>query len=276
MPQWRLAALVGLAVAASAGAALAQRAPAVGGVSGVVLAPHVALYNLSLGPSKSGSSVVDLRGRLAIEVSDLCDGFAVSQRIRMDVVNTEGGEVTTDFSLTGWEGRDGLRYRFSLTNDTGGRRVEEYVGQARLGGRGKGGKATLERPPGMTVDLPPGTIFPTEHLALVVSKAKAGQSIVAAKVFDGAGEDGLYDVNGVITPAAAAENKGPVAAIKGLRAWRVRMAYFPMAKAADQPEYEVGFRLFENGVSDQLLIDYGDFAMKGELVRLDLSPKPSC
>jgi hypothetical protein len=194
----------------------------------------------------------------------------------MDVVNTEGGEVTTDFSLTGWEGRDGLRYRFSLINDTGGRRVEEYVGQARLGGRGKAGKAMLERPPGMTVDLPAGTIFPTEHLALVVSKAKAGASIVAAKVFDGAGEDGLYDVNGVITPAAAAESTGPVAAIKGQRAWRVRMAYFPMAKGADRPEYEVGFRLFENGISDQLLIDYGDFAMKGELVRLDLSPKPDC
>ena len=277
MPQWRLAAVVGLTLALAGGGAVAQKAPAgIGGVAGVALAPHVALYDLSLGSAKTGSGVTRLRGKLAIEVNDLCDGFAVSQRIRMDVASNDGDEVTTDFSLSGWEGRDGLRYRFSLTNDTGGRRVEEYLGQAQLTGRGKGGRATLERPPGMKVELPPGTIFPTEHLALVVSRAKAGDTIVAAKVFDGAGDDGLYDVNGVVTKAPAAEAKGPLTAIKGQRAWRVRLAYFPIAKPTDRPEYEVGFRLFENGISDQLLIDYGDFAMKGELVRLELSPKPDC
>ncbi len=277
VPQWRLAAVAGLAMAAAAGVI---GAPAVlgaaGGVSGVALVPHLAFYDLSLGHSRSGSGVVGLRGRLAIEVNDLCDGFAVSQRIRMGVASEERGEVTTDFSLSGWESRDGQRYRFSLINDTGGRRVEEYVGQAQLTGHGKGGRADLERPPGMKVELPPGTIFPTEHLALVISKAKAGETLVAAKVFDGAGEDGIYDVNGVITAAPAAEAAGPIAAMKGQRAWRVRLAYFPMTRGADRPEYEVGFRLFENGVSDQLVIDYGDFAMKGELVRLDLLPKPDC
>jgi hypothetical protein len=41
-------------------------------------------------------------------------------------------------------------------------------------------------------------------------------------------------------------------------------------------EYELSFRLFANGVSRDLLINYGDILIHGELTRLDFHEPASC
>jgi hypothetical protein len=64
--------------------------------------------------------------------------------------------------------------------------------------------------------------------------------------------------------------------LKARPTWRVRLAFFPLLSKTDGPQYEVGLRLFDNGVSDQLVIDYGEFAMKGTLIQLELLPQPDC
>ncbi|MGG2362624.1 EipB family protein, partial [Salmonella enterica] len=34
--------------------------------------------------------------------------------------------------------------------------------------------------------------------------------------------------------------------------------------------------LYENGISDDLVLDYGDYAMKGTMIRLEVLPAPRC
>jgi len=38
----------------------------------------------------------------------------------------------------------------------------------------------------------------------------------------------------------------------------------------------MSFKLYANGVSRDLLMDYGDFSLKGTLVKLDFLPEDNC
>jgi hypothetical protein len=38
----------------------------------------------------------------------------------------------------------------------------------------------------------------------------------------------------------------------------------------------MSFKLYENGVSRDLRMDYGDFVLKGNLVKLDFLPADAC
>ena len=47
------------------------------------------------------------------------------------------------------------------------------------------------------------------------------------------------------------------------------LAYFTPGDQDGIPEYEVRLRLYQNGVASDLVLDYGDFAMRARLSRLD-------
>ena len=54
--------------------------------------------------------------------------------------------------------------------------------------------------------------------------------------------------------------------------WPVDIAYFDdIAKGGeDTPEYRISFKLYENGLTRDLEMDYGDFVITGKLVDLDV------
>ena len=70
----------------------------------------------------------------------------------------------------------------------------------------------------------------------------------------------------------AAKDKG----LGELASWPVSIGYFE-AKGGDlTPSYQIDFRLYENGVSRELLIDYGDFSIHGTLTSLEYIKAPEC
>jgi hypothetical protein len=60
------------------------------------------------------------------------------------------------------------------------------------------------------------------------------------------------------------------------RRWPVSMAYYELATQSDTPKFEASFLLGEDGVLRDLVLDYGDFKLKGELEQLDLLERPDC
>ena len=61
-----------------------------------------------------------------------------------------------------------------------------------------------------------------------------------------------------------------------LASWPVSIGYFE-AKGGDlTPSYQIDFRLYENGVSRDLLIDYGDFSIHGTLTSLEYLKATEC
>ena len=61
------------------------------------------------------------------------------------------------------------------------------------------------------------------------------------------------------------------------RRWPVSIAYFDDTdKSEGLPSYRINFKLYRNGVTRDLKMDYGDFSMTGKLVNLELFDAPKC
>ena len=236
------------------------------------LRPHRALYDLDLAAVRGGSEIVALRGRMALEWADACEGWTVSQNIRMAIANRDGSSFVNDIGFSSFETRSGDRFRYSSRWLDGGARVREFVGRAEVGPGG--GRAVFTVPEDGAIELPEGTVFPTEHLFLLVDAAAAGESPMTRTVFGGTGPDSLHDITAFI----GGENPGGSGfdALAGLRSWPVSAAWFPAGSPAAEPDFEVSYRLAENGVASELVLDYGDFAMNAALAELEFLPPPEC
>ena len=125
-----------------------------------------------------------------------------------------------------------------------------------------------------------GTLFPSQHTAAMIRAGLAGKSILTARVFDGSGPDTAYEAVGAIgkeEPLDAGSSTGVGASLlKGIRSWPMRLAYFPVDASDGLPEYEIGFRMYANGVSTDLELDYGDFTVAGLLSQIEALPDPGC
>jgi hypothetical protein len=66
--------------------------------------------------------------------------------------------------------------------------------------------------------------------------------------------------------------------LDGIAAWPVSIGYFePNSDKTDAvPVYELTFWFFENGVSRKLFIDYGEFAIQGELAQITFHEPSKC
>jgi len=242
------------------------------------IASHRAAYKLSLANAKT-SGVTELEGAMYMDWHEACEGWTISQRMRFQITDEDGQPVDNDISFSSWEAKDGLNYRFTLRTTRNGEVAEELRGYAELDGKGKGGKAVFSEPEGEVIELPPGTIFPTEHSIQLIQKALAGDKIFARQVFDGATLDGALEINALITSKLAPEKLGSknIAAdlLKG-PSWRVRMAFFKLEEQSAEPEYETSMRMMDNGIGIDFIFDYKDFAIKAQLEQLEALPKPRC
>ena len=262
------------ALAADPPAAPAAQAAQPAPVPGLVpLAAHQAVYALTLDSSRRGD-VSGARGTMAFEIVDACDGWATRQRLQMTVTNRDGQDIEMVSDYATWESKDGLRLRFRMRQTTETAVSEQVEGEAALERPGGPGTVRYTVPEEKQVPLPAGTMFPMTHTEAILKGAVEGKQFLNLPIFDGTGDKGAQDssvfVGGWQAPMA---NQYP--ALAALSSSRVRIAFFARGKPDQSPEYEVGMRYFANGVAEDLLLDFGEFAMKGKLDRLTL-PEPHC
>ena len=246
--------------------------------AGISLQPHRAIYDLTLKRTASSSGIEQLEGRLVVEFQPDCEGYGFSQRIVMRMMDADGRAAVNDFRAATWENAAGTKFRFNVRTMVDGTVVEENSGRAQLQSPGGTGSVDFNDSKTTGITLPAGTVFPVAHTIAILKAASAGGSELEIKLFDGSGEDGRFDTFSWIGPrdgdkAPAGDNFEIVA---GIASWPVRMAYFPFGDQVGIPDFEIGFRLFANGVYGDIVLDYGDFALDGTLSRLDPLPRPSC
>jgi hypothetical protein len=245
----------------------------------VMLEPHRAVYRLSLAETQAQSPLLEVRGGLVIEWQLACDGWLSRQRLGFVAATEAGQGFSHDVRFSSWEAKDGSRLRYSVRSYENDDVEEEYRGEAWVK-NGSGGVASFTEPEERDVKLPPGTIFPTDHLRRLLDSAAEGRRIVSHQVFDGWGFDALTQITSAITePRSIAlgngEAQGEAQEEKG-RAWPVSMAYYNIERGEDVPEFEAGFLLVENGVLRDLTLDYGDFRLDATLEQLELLTRPEC
>lgn len=254
---------------------------AIPAASAVEIAPHRALYSLTLGSTKSSSGVVGASGAMVYEWGETCDGWTVQQRFRLRLQYAEQDGVEVSSNLVTWEAKNGLRYRFNERRLRNGEPDEEIKGEAKLDGQGKGGTAEFTRPETTTLALAPGVLFPTAHTILLIDRAQAGEQFVTRQVFDGATVENASQITAVIgralKPGAGnGEDKPADSPLLRRSAWRMRLAFFPANDKSGQPDYELGMRLLDDGVSQDMSLDYGDYVIRAKLDEIEPLPRPTC
>jgi len=241
------------------------------------ISAHRALYTMTLGTSRTDSGVIGAQGAMAYQWGETCDGWTVEQRYKLRISYAESQDVSIDSNFVTWESKDGLRYRFNQKETRNGAVDEEIRGSAQLDGPGQGGLITFEKPQPQTMKLPTGALFPSAHTIQLLEKARAGDTFLSRQVFDGAAVEGAVLVSAVIGPKVEPDPKDPLKTpILQHVGWRVRLAFFPADPVAEKPDYELGMLLLDDGVSRDMVIDYGDYTIKAKLDSIEALPKPAC
>jgi hypothetical protein len=236
------------------------------------LAAHRARYDLTLQSARG--DVTAANGTMSYEVIDACDGWAVRQRLSMVITDRDGRDIDMISDYTTWESKDGLKLRFNMRQTTDRSVTSDVAGDATLQRNCAGGVAHYTAPDDTTKKLPPGTLLPMAHTAAILKAAQTGKKLLAVPLFDGTGANGAQDTSIVISNWGPPQ-PGKWPALAKLSSGRVRVAFFDRQSSAQEPDYEVGMRYWEDGIADELSMDFGDFVMNGKLNELTVA-KPGC
>lgn len=232
------------------------------------LASHRALYRLTLDPQRA-QGITAAEGTMAFEVLDACEGWAVRQRLMLKMTARDGQENELISEYATFESKDGLTLRYRLRQSSQGAVSSEVAGEARLEREGGPGEARYTLPTEDVRPLPPGTLFPQAHTMAAIAAARRGDRIMAVPLFDGTSPDGVQDSTTTILSAAPARPVERFPALSPLASWRMSVAFFDVG-GTGAPDYEVSLRYWENGVADELKMDFGDFAVDGKMTEFEL------
>ncbi len=242
------------------------------------LTSHRAAYRLKLDSSHRMSGLAGVNGGLVIEWQRSCDGWLSHQRLGFVAATEGGGDFSHDVRFSSWEASDGSQMRYTVRSYDGDQLREEYMGKATIESPDGSGIASFTKPDEREVALPPGTVFPADHFNRVLTEAGNGNAFISHEVFDGWGYDALTQVTSVIgelrnyEPSSEEELPSKAEA----EAWPVSMAYYSLATQSDIPEFEAKFMLTDEGVLQELLLDYGDFRLKATLAEFERLDEPAC
>jgi hypothetical protein len=261
--------LLTASIAIQPAAAVNSPAPAGVPAQGAMLA-HKALYTLTLGGTK-GTDVIAARGTMGYEVTDACDGWAVRQRLRMTITNAEGQNIEMASDYATWESKDGLKFRYHMRQTTDTAVTSQTDGEAFLRKTGAPGEAHYSTPHDSTTVLPAGTVFPMAHTAAIIAAARDKKHFAGLPLFDGTDENGVEDSFIVVIDwKQPMQTKWP--GLSPLPSTKVQIAFFDHQPNAMTPTYQVGMRYWDNGVADDMRMDFGDFIMSGKMT--EFTPQP--
>ncbi|MDQ2632402.1 MAG: cell envelope integrity EipB family protein [Pseudomonadota bacterium] len=257
-------------VALLASPALASGA---GLASAVPLAQHRAVYDLKLSDSSDSSGITGISGRMVYEIrGSACEGYTVRFRYVTEAVTRDASQIT-DQQTTTFEDADGKSFSFATKSYTDQNLEKELRGNATR--EDDGVRIQIDKPETKSFELEP-TQFPTQHLVDLIHRAKTGENFYETSIFDGSEDaDKAMTTTVVVGKQATTTNADPeLKALDGLsteKFWPVDIAYFDETSeegGEDTPEYRISFKLYENGLTRDLKMDYGDFVISGRLVDL--------
>lgn len=248
--------------------------------SAPMLAPHRAVYDLVLDRASDRSGITGLSGRMVYEFNGSpCEGYTVKFRF-VTRIETRDVSRLTDQQTTTFEDGTGKSFNFVTKSFVDQQPDREVKGSATI--EPSGVRVDLDKPDKSTLELG-RTQFPTQHLIEMIDKASKGETFYETNLFDGSEDADRVMTTTVIIGKEETTGQGdPELPVMNKLApdpyWPVDIAYFDLSKAGNSgeevPEYHISFKLHENGVTRDLLMDYGDFSMKGKLVNLSLFAAP--
>jgi EipB-like len=258
-------------------AGLAQTSPV------LPLASHRAAYDISLadssGPTPSSAQTpVAATGLIAYEFrGSACEGYTSNFRQMTEMERSEGDPLSMQVNAMSFEEANGKSMRFQI--DSQGQQNTPPVAGTATRGADDDLRVVLTKPQAQTLDFGHEVLFPTQHIERLIEAAKHGGGPMQARVYDGSDTGAkIFATLSVIGKEATkpAEDAETASALGAIRRWPVVISYFNEAMTDAPPEYTLSFDLYENGVSGSLKLDYGAFALRARLRKLEILPTTAC
>jgi hypothetical protein len=246
------------------------------------LAPHRAIYELTLQSSRGRRPIESVRGRILYDFNgNSCEGYALQFRQVSEIDTGEGKVLMSDLRAATWEEGAAKAFRFTSQNYLNDNLVDTVDGSAER--KSADVDIELKKPAKKSFALEQKVIFPTEHMRRIIEAARAGETLLEIPVYDGSetGEKVYNTLTVIGQPIAPGDTddaaKGNQELAK-LKRWPVTISYFDRAKrdGEQEPVYSIGFELYENGISRKLSLDYNDFVISGRMSQLELKPASAC
>ena len=267
------------------GGTLANHAYALAAKEPNKLVAHRAVYEMTLDDARTASGITGIDGRMVFEFTGSeCDGYSLNMRMVTQMTDSQGQTNLTDLRSSTWEQGDGQKFRFQSAQYLNDKLGDVTMGRAVREPPNEAIKVKLSQPSRAELNLSGQVLFPTQHSLALIDAARAGQALFQARIYDGS-EKGrkVYDttafIGAVVQPGADGAKLEQTAKDKGLgelASWPVSIGYFEPKGGDLTPSYQIDFRLYENGVSRELLIDYGDFSIHGTLTALEYLKATEC
>ena len=248
------------------------------------LASHRAAYDISLvdsaaPPPTSAPTPISATGLIAYEFrGSACEGYTSNFRQMTEMERSEGDPVSMQVNATSFEDANGKSMRFEI-DFRRARRTRLRSRALRTRGADDDLRVVLTKPKPQTLDFGREVLFPTQHIERLIEAAKHGGGVIQARVYDGSDTGAkIFSTLSVIGKEAMKpdEDTETASALGGIRRWPVVVSYFDEAKTDAPPEYTLSFDLYENGVSGTLKLDYGAFALRARLRKLEILPTSAC
>ncbi len=248
------------------------------------LAAHRAFYTLEASKLEASSGYSSIDGKLAYELTgNACDGYSVSFRIVNNYVQTEKPSQLIDTQLATWESGDGLEMNFrqkQFLNSTLQGEQKLDVKRPKADAEAKG---VMTAPKDLEFSVPAEAVFPSIHLLRLIAAAQKGLTHDVSMVYDGSDDEKPFKAVTFIgkkrEPGSfAPDASNPEAqALKDLPSWPMSVSYYSLEKdAGDTPVYQSSFNVYENGIATELQLDYGTYALKGHLTKLEVLKSGTC
>ena len=239
-----------------------------GGTNAATVTPHRAFYEMRLGMANQNSAVQAVNGRSAFTLNLDCSGWQSNEDYLIEFTNKEGKIDRILSRFTSWESSNGDMYSFEINERSSFQKKESFNGYAEI--KAKDGRAYFQTENDVEIKLPTDTYFPIQHLNAILDSANSGKTILAASVFTGAKPgDALLSTNTVIGVWKDEVAEDSMAEFGQDGYWPVHTAYFKPQAVASAPEYEIHYSMQPNGIVRRYVIDYGDFTVIADLLKLE-------
>ncbi|MGB7433118.1 MAG: cell envelope integrity EipB family protein [Ahrensia sp.] len=244
----------------------------------IALAPHRAVYDVALKDATDRSGITSMNGRIVYEFrGSACEGYTTNFRF-VTQVGVQGEARVTDQRTSTFEEADGSLFQFvtkTYVNDAFDREVS---GVATVDDDAV--SVDLKKPEEMQLELSPA-MFPSAHMIDLLSRAENGETFYEQALFDGSEDgDSAMATTVIIGPQKTDEEQADILGALAQEPFRtVNIAYFSQENAEGGealPQYGIGFKMYNNGITRSLEMDYGEFSLTGDLTALEVFEAEGC
>jgi hypothetical protein len=235
--------------------------------SNAQIVPHHASYTMSLVKRSAGEGLTDLSGTASFMVNKSCDTWVTNHNADINYYYAGRNTVRSRNTYSSLEALGGQSLIFASEQSSDG--------QIEFSSRGKAVKTNKSHldiqyntAPTKSDRLDGAFVFPIHHTEELIKRAMNGDKMYRANLYDGGEKDQYYSVNAAI---------GKMEILNGnMPAWPVSMSFYLSDDASITPEYEMHFRLRQNGVIKTMDIAYPNFTVSQTMTDLKLLEIQAC